>query len=376
VAYDGRDVRAHDTFRPEVAARRLAAQQIARHERADAGALVASLGAIQAQDYAGSRWALALRLAGSRVGEPTVARALADGTVIRTHALRWTWQLVAPADLHWMLPLVAPRLHARAAGRHRRLGLDAPTFRRAEAALARALRGGDELTRAELAAALRDAGVNIEAERLSHVLGTAELNAVICSGSPRGARPTYALLERRAPRPSAPLSRADALAELARRYFRGRGPATLADFVWWSGLTVTDARAALAAVETELAGETFAGVKTWRAARAPLPTAAALARAYLLPPFDEYLVGYRDRSAVLAERHVRRLNAGGGLLAPCIVLGGRVVGTWRRVLDRAGVTVTLAPFQPLPRADRARVEEAAERYAAFLGRRPRVVTAA
>jgi hypothetical protein len=359
-------LRDHDTFQPEVAARRLAAQQIARHQHADAGALVASLGAIQAQDYAGSRWALGLRVGGRRPGEPTIARAVADGTVIRMHVLRWTWQLVAPADLHWMLSLVAPRLHAGAAGRHLQLGLDAPALRRSEAALARALRRGNHLTRAEVAAALRDAGVDVEGPRLSHILGHAELSALICSGSPRGHQPTYALLEGRAPPPRAPLSRTEALAELARRYFRGRGPATLADFVWWSGLTMSDARAALATVESELACETFAGAKTWRAPRAPQPTAASVASAYLLPPFDEYLVGYRDRSAVLSERYVRRINAGGGLLAPCIVLGGRVVGTWRRVFDRAGVTVTLAPFQPLRRADRERVEEAAERYAAFL----------
>jgi hypothetical protein len=357
-----------------IAARRLAAQQIGRRAFSKPGELVAWMGAIQAQDLAAAKWAVGLRLGGRGGGESVIERALADGSVIRTHVMRWTWQLVAPADLHWMLPLVAARLMARTARRHRELHLDAATFRRSGAALARTLRDGAHRTREELGAALRAGGVATDGVRLSHLLGQAELSGLICSGTPRDKRPTYALLASRAPRPGAPLAREAAVATLARRYFESRGPATVADFAWWSGLAPAEGRAGLEAVRAHLVSQTVGGVATWCGAETARLPDAAIARAYLLPAFDEYLVAYRDRGAVLATQDVRRLNAGGGLLAPAIVVGGHVAGTWRRTFDRRGaVTIALGPFAPPGVRARAEIGEAAERYAAFLGRAPNIV---
>jgi hypothetical protein len=368
--------RRQDISPAEIGAWRMAAQQIARHAFTAPGALVAWMGAVQAQDYAGARWAVGVRLAGRAIDERPLARALADGTVLRTHALRWTWQLVASADVRWLLALVAPRLISRAARRHRELGLDAAILRRSGATLARTLRDGGAATRAELRAALGAAGVATEDARLSHLLGRAELEGVICSGPPRGTEPTFALLDARVPSDRSPFTREQALAELARRYFRSHGPATLADFVWWSGLAPADARAGLAAAAPALARARLGESETWRDPALTRPSARALADAYLLPPFDEYLVGYRDRDTVLPRQHARRLNAGGGLLAPCIVLGGRVVGTWRRVLGRrADVTITLAPFEPPDRPARERIEAAAHHYGAFLDRTAAIVWA-
>lgn len=223
-----------------LAERRLAVQQIARHSFATPRELVAWLGAVQAQDYAGAKWAVALRLRGAPT-DASIERALADGDVLRTHALRGTWQLVAPADVRWILSLVAPRLVARNATRYRELALDAATFRRCNTALVRALRGGDHLTRAELAAALQDAGIATGGQRLAFLLQRAELEALVCSGARRGRQSTYALLDHRAPDSRALPERDQALAELAGRYFRSRGPATVEDFTWWSGLTAADA---------------------------------------------------------------------------------------------------------------------------------------
>jgi Winged helix DNA-binding domain len=210
-----------------IAARRLAAQQIARPAFRTPGDLVTWMGAVQAQDPAAARWAVGLRLARGcgaaahgATQEATIDGALADGSVVRTHVMRWTWQLVAPADLHWMLPLVAARLTARAARRHRELGLDAADFRRCHALLARALGDGVHWTRDELGAALRAGGVATDGGRLSHLLGHAELHGVVCGGAPRGKRATYA---RRAPRRGAPWTREAALAALALRYSRAGG---------------------------------------------------------------------------------------------------------------------------------------------------------
>ena len=357
-----------------IAARRLAAQQIARRGFTTPAQLVSWMGAIQAQEPLAARWAVGLRLGGrGEAAAGAIETALADGSVLRTHVMRWTWQLVTPADLHWMLPLVTPRLMVRAARRHRELALDATTFRKAEAAFTRALADGAHRTRAELGAALRAAGVAPDGQRLPHLLGHAELQGLICGGAPRAKQATWALLARRAPRSGATLTRDEALAELARRYFRSRGPATAADFAWWSGLAPADARAGLAAVAPELASEPSAGVTYWRARQAPRVAPAALTDAYLVPAFDEYLVAYRDRSAVLSPGDARRINAGGGLLAPIVVVGGRVVGTWRRTLGRGVVTIALSLFgKPTP-PEHARIVAAAERYGAFLGLETKIV---
>jgi len=363
----------HQGASARLAARRLAAQQIGRHTFARAADLVAWMGAMQAQDYAAVHWAVGLRLRGRAVGEAALAGALADGSVVHTHVMRWTWQLVAPADLLWMLPLVAPRLMNRTAGRHRELNLDAATFARSTRAIERALAKGAHLTRAELGGALRDAGVATDGPRLSHLLGHAELHAVICSGAPRAKQRTYALVASRLPREHEPLEREEALAELARRYFRSRGPATAADFAWWSGLAPAEARAGLAAIRGELASEEIEGATLWRDAKIAPTADAVLAEAALLPPFDEYLIAYRDRGDMLAPHEARRLNAGGGILPPVIVAGGRVVGRWRRTLAPSVVTIELAPFDKPSPADRARIGEAAERYAAFLDRQVKIV---
>jgi len=352
-----------------IAARRLAAQRIARREHRDPAALVSWMGALQAQDPAAARWAVGMRLAGASPREAAIQRALDEGTIIRTHVMRWTWQLVAAADLHWMLPLIGPEVIRRAARRFRELALDEATFRRSRGVLERALRDGAHRTRDELGAALAAAGIATEdGRRLSHLLGRAELEGIICSGATRGKAATFALLAARAPRPAAAWPRERALAELARRYFRSRGPATVADFVWWSGLRPAEARAALESVRPELARDTLDGREAWRDPEGAVAPRAALADAHLIPPFDELLIAYKDRGAVLDPQHATHMNAGGGMLPGAVVLGGRVVASWRRTLVRDEVAVQVRPFARIAAADRAKIQRAAGRYARFLGR--------
>ena len=348
----------------EIVARRLLSQQIARPAFTALRDLVAYLGAVQAQDYGAVKWAVGLRLTGAAT-DASVEKAINEGAVLRTHALRGTWQLVAPADIRWMLELVAPRLIANYATRYRQLELDAAAFRRSNAALAKALRRGGQLTRAELASAIEGAGISTAGQRLAHLLQRAELDGLICGGARRGKQFTYALLDDRAPKPEARLERDEALAELARRYFRSRGPATIDDFKWWSGLAPADARAGLESARSALASSVIGGRTYWHGkdAAAKTPSRAA----FLLPAFDEYLIAYRDRDAVLDPKHVKRLNAGGGMLGPCVVFDGRVIGTWRRTLTRTAVAIDIDWFEvPAPRANQA-IAAAARRYGAFLG---------
>ena len=350
--------------RSAIAARRLASQQIARPAFANPRELVAWMVAVQAQDFAAAKWAVGLRLATAST-DVSIERAIADDSVLRTHALRGTWQLVDPADVRWLLELVAPRLIASYATRYRQLELDAATVRRSHAALAKALRDGAVLTRAELAPALEAAGVSTAGQRLAHLLQRAELDALICGGARRGKQFTYMLLDARAPDSHPRPGRDEALAELALRYFRSRGPATVDDFKWWSGLAPSDARAGLEAVKSKLASSVFEGRPHWHAGEAAASERSPAA--FLLPAFDEYLIAYRDRDAVLDPKYVKRLNAGGGMLGTCVVLDGRVVGTWRRTLARASVEIELDLFEAPARRGHRAIADVAHRYGAFLG---------
>jgi hypothetical protein len=296
-----------------------------------------------------------------------IERALLEGAILRTHALRGTWQLVTPKDIRWILSLVAPSVLARFATRHGELELDAATFRRSHAVLEKALRGGTHLTRDELAASLRKAGISTDGQRLAHLLVHAELDGLICSGARRGKKATYALLDDRAPNPAQPLAREDALREIARRYFTSRGPATLSDFAWWSGLRMADARAGLESVESTLIRDAIDGRIYFRSETRLIKSPATTA--HLLPAFDEYLVSYRNREAVLEAKHVKRLNAGGGMLDPCFVLDGRVVGTWRRTLRRKTLAIELRLFDRTLRLHQA-FRAASARYEAFVGCKP------
>jgi hypothetical protein len=345
---------------------RLSAQQMARPAFAEPCDLVRWLGAIQAQDYAGVKWAVGLRLSDRDVTEAAIESAIADGTILRMHVMRWTWQLVLPEDVRWMLALVAPRLVARAARRHRELDLDAATFRKSNAVLEKALRDGRHRTRAELAALLGKAGISTSKERLSHLLGRAEIDAILSSGARRGKQFTYAHLDDRAPKQRAPLPREEALAHLARRYFQSRGPALLADFMWWSGLDASDARAGLEATRSSLASEVVGGHTYFRA---ELPPRASRRKSacHLLPAFDEYLVAYRNRDALLDPRHAKRLNAGGGMLHPSIILDGRMIGTWRREIARAAVAIEVDLFDPPAPEEKEAIAGAAKRFGHFLG---------
>ena len=324
--------------------------------------VVSWLGAVQAQEYGDTKWALGLRM--RRAGNDQIELAFSQGRILRTHVMRPTWHFVAPADIRWMLALTAPRVSARMAPYNRRLELDAATFRRSERAIVRALRGGAQLTRQELKAVLHRAGIQVDGtQRLAHIVMQAELDAVICSGARRGRHFTYALLDDRVPASRAP-SRDDALAELARRYFRSHGPASLRDFVWWSGLTAADARAGIAFVERELVRDVVDGTTYWFPSSSRPP--AAPRTAYLLPLYDEYLIAYKDRSAALDLSVWRRGWSRDPLSAP-IVVNGQVVGGWRRILKGDKVVVKATPFAPLSKRQFSAIADAAGAYSTFLG---------
>ncbi len=326
--------------------------------------MVRRLGAVQAQDYGGARWGVAQR--GVGITAAAVDRALADGLIVRTHVLRPTWHLVTPEDIRWMLVLTAPRVRALAAYGNRESGIDDALIARTNRVLAAALHDGHQLTRAELATALRDGGVEPgDPLRVGRLAMAAELDGLLCSGALRGRQHTYALLDE-VVAPVAAKDRDEALAELARRYLAGHGPATIKDFAWWSGLSVTDATTGVRSVQASLESTEHAGRTYWfvTPARATAGTSPA---AHLLPNFDEYTVGYADRSLLIEAADIVKLGARPDVISNNVVaIDGSVAGAWRRDIGRT-VHMRVTMFSPRRRGDTA-IAAAAERYASFLER--------
>jgi hypothetical protein len=334
-------------------AMRLAAQRLSGERAAGVAEVVGAVGALQAQDTRASRLGVRARSHGLDVDAVRRACGPADRSVVRTWAMRGTLHMVPAADTAWLVGLLGPRFAAGNARRRAQLGLDEATCERALALLPELLAGGP-LTRAELVDALAGRGVAIDrkGQAPAHLVALAAQRGVLCRGPEREAddEPTYVPLATWVPA-TGPLDEGEALAELARRHLAGHAPAGPADLAAWSGLPVGTARRALASIQDELEPVELAGQPAFvPAGRAPAP-ALDPTEARLLPAFDAWLLGWRDRSAVLPERFARRVQAGGGWLHPVVLAGGRVVGTWRqRRTGGAGaprVEIALEPFERL-----------------------------
>lgn len=312
------------------------------------------MGAVQAQDFNGAKWALALRM--QPATEVEIEAAFNRGDVLRTHLLRPTWHFVTPRDIRWLLALTAPRVNVRCGPNYRKYELNDAIFKRSNKIITKALQGGKHLTRAELKADLNRSGVIADdGVRLAHILLRAELEAVVCSGPRRGKQFTYALLEERVS-PAKTLSRDEALATLARRYFASHGPATLQDYIWWSGLTAGDARNGIGLLENALEQVVVDDKAYWLARSSDVDPlflpARSQQRAYLLPAYDEYNVAYKDHET----------------LGQTIIVNGVTVGSWKAVTNKNSVTVAIDTNGSLRPREKLAVQEAMDRYAKFLQR--------
>lgn len=348
----------------DIARLRLHNQRIAGAKFEKPGDVVAWLGAIQAQDYRGALWAVGLRM--RNAVEPDIERALADRTIIRTWSMRGTLHFVAAADIRWMLELLTPRVVANNVQRlFRQFDLDESTFARSKDLFTRALQGRRQLTRNAMYDILEAGGVSTAGQRGLHILWRLAQDRVICFGAREGKQQTFALLDEWAPK-AMRMERDKSLAEIAKRYFTGHGPATLQDFAWWSGLTTADATAGLEMAKRSLARETINRQTYWFASstsktKHPSPTA------YLLPAYDEYTVAYKDRSAVLNPEYAKLPNYGYGIFNSTIVINSQIVGTWKRTLNEGSLIITPSLFTKLKRAESRAIARAAGRYAKFLG---------
>jgi hypothetical protein len=351
--------------REEIARLRLRNQRLTSAPLPSAAEVVRWLGAVQAQEYIPAKWSIGLRARG--VTEAMVDEALAAGTILRTHLLRPTWHFVAARDIGWVLAATAARVVARMAPYDRHLELDEATFTRCLTAIGRALAGGRHRTRAQLAAALGEAGIAASGQRLAHIMLRAEVEGLVCSGAPSGKVQTYALLEERAPQ-RLRMTRGEAVAELTRRFFVSHGPATVRDYCWWSSLIAGEAHRAIEALGGELERLEADGRAYWYAPRA-VAGPGAPAPASLLPAYDEYIIPYRESKDVFdIERLAATVPGRATTFSHAVALGGQVVGHWRRVERGKALAVEVWLARALTDDERRRLERAVARYGAFSGR--------
>lgn len=343
----------------DIARLRLRHQHLHTNEHQTPAALVRWMGAVQAQDFAMAKWALGIRMPGCT--DDAVEQALNRGDIIRTHILRPTWHFVVPEDLPWLLDLTAKSIGTAMRWGDRRLGLDDQLITRSIRLLEHALRDGAALTREEITGLFHPAGIPTDENRLSHLLMHAEFDRVIRTGPRRGKQFTYVRLDL----PAVPVrSREENLAALALRYFTSHGPASLADFNWWSGLSVGEARAGLEAVSRQLEEIRLDGQSFWFVPDA-LSVVSSPRQVFLLPAFDEYLISYRSRHVSLDPAFTSTSISNNGIFYPVIVADGQVQGTWKRTVKKNSVLVQPQFFKKMP--EPAFLAEALAQFGAFLG---------
>ncbi|MDR1200545.1 MAG: winged helix DNA-binding domain-containing protein [Tannerellaceae bacterium] len=296
------------------------------HELKSPKDVVSWMGAMQAQLYTMAKWAIGLRLPGSTDG--MIEQAINDGDIIRTHILRPTWHFVSSDDIHWMLELTAPRIKAILLNYNKSIGEDEALLSKMLLPVERILTKESHLTRQEIGERLKAEGTDIDNRRLSHIMSWAELEGVVCNGKVRGSKQTYCLLQEKAPKTFS-LTKEEALERLARKYFNSHGPATIKDFVWWSGLLTSDARKGIESIKHEFTGETIGSETYWFRNNIQLPSADTTPSALLLPAFDEYLVGYRGRLDILKEEYTGTVITKTGIFSPILTLNGEIIGTWK-----------------------------------------------
>lgn len=331
--------------------------------------LVTWMGAIQAQDYAMSKWAV-----GTRLQAPTlqaVEEALKHGEILRTHVMRPTWHLVAAEDIRWMLSLTTHRLKAAYSSYAKGRGLDITPklYEHNKGLILKMLEGNKSLTRQEIESALVRAGAiqaDNEADKhyVKYSIAVAEVEGFVCSGVDKGNKPTYALLDERVP-PVRKLHKEEALALLVGRYFKSHSPASLNDFTWWSGLTTSEARQAIGLIEGELIADHFADQKLYVHESFKETAASQEDVLHLLPSFDEFLISYKDRTAVLASEHHPKAFNNFGTFYPVILHKGKIVGNWNKATQKGTLTVETSFFDPKTRISAKLLEKAAKRYLSF-----------
>lgn len=326
-----------------------------------------SFGAVQAQEFLASLWAIGQRM--KKSVEADVERAIVERQIVRSYPMRGTLHFTPPEDLRWMLKLMTPRIIAKSAKLYRDASLSNAVFKKSALLFERELRGDNQLTRDEMYSVLEANKISTKNNRGLHILGHLSQQGLLCFGPRKGKQQTFVLLDEWIPQ-TKELTRDESLAQLTLNYFTGHGPATLHDLVWWSGLTVADIKAGIEMVKSQLQEEEFDGVRYYSSQRQMKKSSGA----FLLPVYDEYTVAYKDRDLLLDEKAITSLKKINNLVfTNTVVIDGSVVAVWRRTIKKEKTIIEINPLIKLGSSQKEDIEAAAKKYGTFLGLKPEVV---
>lgn len=320
---------------------RLYNQLLSTHDMKEPHEIVSWMGAMQSQALEQAKWAIGARLENKNVKD--IDEALNTGKIIRTHILRPTWHFVSAEDIHWMFDLSSLRLRPIYRSYAKIYGADEPLIYRAIPVLEKVLMGGKHLTKEEIGGALFEQNVTLDDGHLKLTISYAEREGVLVNGRLKGNRQTFTLFEEWAPRKQT-VCKEEALERLARRFFTSHGPATIHDFVWWSGLTITECRQAIEMIRADFICETINGRDFWMRNDVKVPPTDGDS-ALLLPSFDEFVVSYKDRSEIIEDTHYGKVMTKNGLFSPTIILNGEIIGSWKKIAQRNSPRIELSFFE-------------------------------
>lgn len=320
---------------------RLHNQLLALHSKKETHDIVSWMGAMQSQSLDLAKWAIGVRLENKTVKD--IDETLSAGKIIRTHILRPTWHFVSSDDIHWMYDLSNPRLRPIYRSYSRMLQLDEKYISSFVPTLVKILEGNKHFTKQELTDIFASQGIVIDSKVLSHAINYAEMEGLVVNGCVRGKQQTFTLLEELAPRKET-ISKEEALERLARRFFTSHAPATIQDFAWWSGLSLTECKQAIDMIKNDFISETIDG-RSFLMKNDTQTRQRDKDSALLLPPFDELVVSYKDRSDMIGDEHYSKVMTKNGLFSPTLMLNGRIIGSWKKTVLKGKPKIELSFFE-------------------------------
>lgn len=344
---------------------RMTAQQLTVPQFDQVRELVSWMGAVQAQDYTMVKWALGMRLKSADIKK--VEDALSKGEILRTHVMRPTWHIVAAEDIRWMTALSAKKIQSGMASWGKGFELSEELYSKTNDLIIKILEGNKSLTKKEIGEEfekLTNGKLTADDPRLSLFLSRAETEGIVCSGIDRGRYQTYALIDERVP-PTPELTKDEALAKLALSYFRSHSPATLEDFIWWSGLSITEAKHAVHLIHDKLISEKFEEEKLYiHESYTDIHTPEDVF--HLLPPYDEYLISYKSRTHCLPLHHYPKAFTNYGIFYPVILHNGHIVGNWKKANSKGKTTIETDFFEKKTKVKKALINKAVQKHISFL----------
>ncbi|WP_394775549.1 winged helix DNA-binding domain-containing protein [Flavobacterium sp.] len=314
----------------EISHHRLVSQKLYKKTKSSPQEIVRHFGAMQAQDYAMAKWAIGSRCDASEVA---IEEAINSAQIIRTHILRPTWHFVSADDIYWMLDLSSPQVKRFTNSAAKKYGYDDKKLDQINLAIEKMLAGNNHMTRDEIMQELNIKKSSSQEFLPGTIIMNAELDGLVCNGKMKGKQITYALLEERVLKPITKLTKEEALAKLAKRYFESHGPATLLDFSWWSGFPRTTCKIALNALELQLNFVETEGQTYWFGNQISDENHFRES-VHFLPAFDEILISYKTREVSILLEHQSKAFTNNGIFKPIIMENGKVIGTWKRTIKK------------------------------------------